>query len=297
MPILLLSLVLLQVAGDPTKPVTLEHLGTFDVHVLPEASGIVKSRRFPGIFWVHNDSGNAPWLVAVRRDGRIVNRFRLAIPNLDWEDIAIDDRGHLYLGDIGNNTGLLRTRVIYRLEEPDPSSPADQDRPIPASMTVSFLLPPSNRFDAEGLVFDQGTAVLVTKYLDGREAELFAIPIGSPPPTPGHPVAIPMPVRPIGRLSGFTEPATGATLSEDRTLLAVCSTAVTRVYRRAKSDPWQLLAEIRYDPLPVEGITWDGRDLILAAEEGRGLYRLSETTWRARVKPPPSHLSAPSKAK
>ncbi len=121
MPILLASLIVLGVAAGPTGP--LEPLGRFDAQAIPEASGIVKSRRFPGIFWVHNDSGNAPLLFAVRSDGRIVRRFRLAIPNLDWEDIAIDDQGHLYLGDIGNNTGLLRVRTIYRIDEPDPSSP------------------------------------------------------------------------------------------------------------------------------------------------------------------------------
>jgi hypothetical protein len=103
----------------------LEHLGRFDAQAIPEATGIVQSRRFPGIFWVHNDSGNPPLLFVVRSDGRIVRRFRLAVPNLDWEDITIDDQGHLYLGDIGNNGGVLRVRVIYRIDELDPSSTAD----------------------------------------------------------------------------------------------------------------------------------------------------------------------------
>ena len=73
--------------------------------LVPEASGIVKSRRHPGIFWVHNDSGNPPLLFAIRADGQIVRQFRLDVPNIDWEDIAIDDQGHLYVGDIGNNLG------------------------------------------------------------------------------------------------------------------------------------------------------------------------------------------------
>jgi hypothetical protein len=254
----------------------LEHLGRFDAEAIPEASGIVKSRRFPGIFWVHNDSGNPPLLFAVRSDGRIVRRFRLAVPNLDWEDITIDDQGHLYLGDIGNNGGVLTVRVIYRIDEPDPSSAAD--RPLTASATVLYALPRSNRFDAEGLVYDQGTAIVVAKYFDGREAELFAVPLeppaSPPPPRPAQP-------RAIGRLPGFSEPATGAALSADRALLAVCSETVTRIYRRGESPPWRMVAEVRYEPLPIEGIAWDGPDLILAAEEGRGLYRLSQATWRA----------------
>ena len=253
-----------------------EPMGRFDPGALPEASGIVKSRRHPGIFWVHNDSGNAPLLFAVRGDGRIVRRFRLAIPNLDWEDIAIDDHGHLYLGDIGNNSGLLRVRTIYRFDEPDPSSPegGDREAPLAATRTVNYTLPPSNRFDAEGLAYERGSAIVVTKYRDGREAELFAVAIDPAP-------AGASPPRPIGRLPGFTEPATGAGLSEDGTLLVVCSYAVTRVYRRDRSRAWVRIAEVRYLPLPIEGVTWDGRDLILVAEEARGLYRLREAAWRA----------------
>src|SRR5262245_21105205 len=142
MSMLLASLIgLVATLGAPP----LEPLGRFDAKVIPEASGIVKSRRFPGIFWVHNDSGNPPLLLAVGTDGRIVRRFRVAVPNVDWEDIAIDDRGHLYLGDIGNNGGLLPVRVIYRLDEPDPGS--QSDKPLPATAAVFYGLSRSNRFD------------------------------------------------------------------------------------------------------------------------------------------------------
>ena len=117
----------------------------------------------------------------------------------------------------------------------------------------------------------------MAKYLDGREAELFAVPLEPP-----SPLARPAQPQSIGRLRGFTEPATGADLSADGTLLAVCSTAVTRVYRRDdhESPPWRLLAEVRYRAAPIEGIAWDGLALTLVAEGG-GFYRLSEKTWRA----------------
>ena len=105
----------------------------------------------------------------------------------------------------------------------------------------------------------------------------FSLSLSSPRPRcPGpHP-------RSIGRLHDFTEPATGADLSSDQTLLAVCSSTVTRVYRRddVNSPGWQLMAAIRYTALPIEGIAWDGRDLALVAEGG-GFYRLAEKIWRA----------------
>jgi hypothetical protein len=255
----------------------LESLGRLDGRLIPEASGIVKSRRYPGIYWVHNDSGNPPLIFAIQGDGRIVRQFRLDVPNIDWEDIAIDDRGHLYLGDIGDNKGALPLRAIYRIDEPDPASPVDQ--PLKASAISFYSLPRSSRFDAESLVYDEGNGILVAKYLDGRAAELFSVPLEPPAP-------LTRPARPrsIGRLPGFTEPATGADLTEDRTLLAVCSSTVTRIYRRGdrQSSPWQLLSEVRYESSSIEGIAWDRRDLILVAEGG-GFFRLSEKTWCARL--------------
>jgi hypothetical protein len=265
-------LVLGFISGEPSP---LESVGRLDQKLIPEASGIVKSRRYPGIFWTHNDSGNPPLLFAIRGDGRIVRQFRLAIPNTDWEDIAIDDSGHLYLGDIGNNTRALPLRAIYRIDEPDPNSHGD--KPVSASAVTFYAMPAGTRFDAESLFYDAGTANLLVKNLDGREAELVIVPLEPPSP-------LLRPARPrlIGRLIGFTEPATGADLSADRTLLAVCSTAVTRVYLRddQKSPPWRLLAVVRYGARSIEGIAWDGRALALVAEGG-GFYRLSEKTWRA----------------
>ena len=117
---------------------------------IPEASGIVKSRRYPGIYWVHNDSGNPPLLFAVRGDGRIVRQFRLAVPNIDWEDIAIDDQGHLYLGDIGNNTARCRSGRSTGSMSPTPPCPKSGRWPL--SSATFYALPRANRFDAEGLI-------------------------------------------------------------------------------------------------------------------------------------------------
>jgi hypothetical protein len=159
---------------------------------------------------------------------------------------------------------------------------------LKASSISFYSQPRSDRFDAEGLFIDQGTGILVAKHLDGREAELFSIPIDPPAP-------LPRPARPrsIGRLAGFTEPATGASLKEDGKLLAVCSYSVTRVYRREgpQSPAWQPVSEVRYPPSPIEGIAWDGRDLVLVAEGG-GFFRLSEQTWRAA---PPKQPNARSR--
>src|SRR5689334_8644757 len=100
-----LALALSSVLGLAAQTPTLEPLGRFDRAEIPESSGVVRSRRHPGVFWVHNDSGNPASLFAVDRTGRILGKFAVGVPNLDWEDVAIDERGRLYVGDIGNNGG------------------------------------------------------------------------------------------------------------------------------------------------------------------------------------------------
>lgn len=276
-------------------PAELEALGRFDLRSIPEASGIVKSRRFPGVFWVHNDSGNPSKLFAIRRDGTIVREFRLSVPNIDWEDIAADGDGHLYLGDIGNNGGALALRAVYQIDEPDPA--VEPTGPLPVRAASFYRFSGSDRFDAESLIYDKrsGGAVVVAKRFDNREAELYAIPFH-----PAAPLLRPATPRLVGTLPRFVEPATGASLSadRDRDLLAVCSYTVTRVYRRAPQADgdarWELLAEVRYRGRGVEGVCWDGEDLIVVSE-GQGVDRIASATWKrlARDKAPARPRAGP----
>jgi hypothetical protein len=263
---------LLTLVGSP-PPAPLEVLGRLDHPAIQEASGIVRSRRLPGIYWVHNDSGNPPALFAVRRDGSLVGEFRVGVPNVDWEDIAADDQGHLYLGEIGNNDNRLPLRAVYRLDEPDPARPGDA--PLAITSASFYRFPPGGRFDAEALVVRGDRALVVAKTFDGREAEVFAIPLD--PPAPLFRPALP---RRLGRLPGFTEPVTGADLSADGRFLAACSSGVARVYAPDGDSAWRPVGTVPFTVADsIEAIAWDGADLILVGE-GRGVYRIAEAAWR-----------------
>jgi hypothetical protein len=260
----------------------LERVGRLDDPAIVEASGIVKSRRHPGIFWVHNDSGNPPLLFAVKGDGSLVRSYRVEAANVDWEDISIDDSGHLYLGDIGNNDKRLPVRGIYRLDEPDPTSPAPVvDQPLKPTASSFYGFPAGGRFDAEGLFIDRGKAFIVSKRFDGREAEVFAVRLDPPAPL----LRPTLPER-VGSLPDCVEPATGASLSPDGKRLAIVTTKAARVYQPGPGGGWSLIATVPFEAKDVEAICWDGLDLILASED-RSVYRIAEGVWRAAPKPKP----------
>jgi hypothetical protein len=249
-------------------------VGTLVDPAIKEASGIVKSRVHAGVYWVHNDSGNPPALFAVREDGSLIRRFDVAVPNIDWEDVAADSAGHLYIGDIGNNGGRLSLRAIYQFDEPDPSRATKE--PLKPTLAVHYKMARPARFDAESLAIDGDRAILVTKRSDKHEAELRSVPLDASA-TLLHPAT----PETLGTLPGFDESATGADLSADGKRLAVVSLKSVRVYER-RGETWTPIGEARFQADGVEAIAWDGDDLILAGE-GRGIYRIKARDWQRPV--------------
>lgn len=266
----LVALLCLPSPADDKDP--LEPLGKLSEPSIRETSGIVRSRKYPDVFWILSDSGNPPAIHAIRRDGRVLASFRVAAANVDWEDIATDDAGHLYLGDIGNNGTLLPVRAIYRIDEPDPSQPPKGD--LPVNLTVAYRFPSkADRFDAESLFVVEETAYLISKRRDKLEGEIFALPLD-------RPASLLKPILPrrVGALTKFHEPATGASLSPDGRRLAVVANKVTRIYDRGADGGLTLRATVHYKERHLESIAWDGTDLILATEPGE-LFRLPAKTW------------------
>lgn len=257
-------------AGGPA-----EKIARFESRAIAEPSGIAASRKYPGIFWVHNDSGNPAALFAVRADGKLVREYAVGAPNLDWEDIATDDAGHLYLGDIGNNTRALPIRAIHRIDEPDPAVATKSPLKV---TTFHYTYPKGRPFDAEGLFLDGDRAILVAKYLDGRDADLFAVPLDRPTS-----LLKPVTAEKVGTLKGASHPITGASLAADGKWLAVCGIGEVRLYRRDADGRWLHEAKMKGPPGQVEAITWDGHDLVLANED-REIFRIAEAAWRADVR-------------
>jgi hypothetical protein len=127
--------------------------------LLDEVSGLAQSRTNPGVFWVHNDSGDEPRVYAVSRSGALLGSYTLARATaIDWEDMAIgpaaDRRSYLYLADIGDNAGQRRSVRVYRVSEPVVD--ADQSPAVGTLSPVTaydFVYDDGPR-DAEGFMVD-----------------------------------------------------------------------------------------------------------------------------------------------
>ncbi len=161
-------------AGCP-DPGEYEELGVVAYQGINEASGLVDSRRNPGVLWVHNDSGDGPYLYALSHSGEHLGVWEVEDANArDWEDLAAGQDPEtgaqlLYVGDIGDNSETRDAVVVYRMEEPavDPEG-GEQGGTISAA-AIELTYPYGNKHNAETLMVDPVTddLYIVTKSYDG----------------------------------------------------------------------------------------------------------------------------------
>ena len=144
-------------------------VGTIQDPNIKESSGIVASRKHPGVFWTHND-GKKERLYAIDRAGKTLGDFKIDGAKVeDWEDIALDSENRLYLADTGNNNADRAQVAVYRILEPDPKG-ATKGIPVDAAWRLSF---PGRPFDAEALVIQGDSGYIISKVTNDRRAELY----------------------------------------------------------------------------------------------------------------------------
>ncbi|MBA3685884.1 MAG: hypothetical protein H0W72_11685 [Planctomycetes bacterium] len=207
------------------------HVGRLEQPTLNESSGVVASRNQPGVLWTHNDSGNASTIYAVGPTGIALGEFTVATPNTDWEDIAIDNRGHLYLADFGNNGGQRPSVAVHRLIEPTVAplvaSRAVADPGSALAVEVTWTLTyPGLAFDCEALVVHDGCGWLIDKRV-GEQAGLWRFRLDGPQAQVLEAV-VRLPIR---------TPVTGADISSDGRRLAVIGYVGLSVFTLAGDLP------------------------------------------------------------
>lgn len=269
---------------------------------IDEMSGIVKSRRHPDTWWVHNDSGDSARIFAIRSDGSSIlptySKFTrygdtpedgkqqwegfevLYAQNVDWEDIALDDN-YLYIADVGNNMNLRKDLAIYAISEIDPTastrSAVVQKWPVHYPEQTSF--PPMDwHYDAESLFVSDGMLYLITKHrhtgaIGGFKAGANLYRLDTRHADRSNALV-------LADSTELITAATGADLSPDGQTLAVISYQDLFLFDRpAEGDAW-LSSTYRRIPLDrgvteqAEAVAWEDDETLLITNEQRAIFRL-----------------------
>jgi hypothetical protein len=149
--------------------------------VLNEVSGIAASRVHPPVLWVHNDSGGAPAVYAIRPTGALVGTYTVdGATNVDWEDIAIGpgperNASYLYVGDIGDNRSARDHVTVYRV--PEPTTALTSSGTLTGTETISLRYP-DHPVDAESMFVDprSGDLFLIDKEYTSAVGHVFRAP-------------------------------------------------------------------------------------------------------------------------
>jgi hypothetical protein len=95
---------------------------------MDEISGIAASGINPGMYYVHNDSGDTSRFFAILPSGKVKSIIyfkgdpRQKYGVHDCEDIAVGPgpvkgKSYVYMGDIGDNNAVYKHITVYRIEE------------------------------------------------------------------------------------------------------------------------------------------------------------------------------------
>ncbi|HEX8245545.1 MAG TPA: hypothetical protein VF541_18680 [Longimicrobium sp.] len=254
---------------------------------LTETSGLTESRRHPGVYWSHNDSGRDAAVFAVGADGRLLGQTAVnGATNHDWEDIAsgpCPDGGPacLYIADTGNNDRDRDSVSVWVFPEPEPgatsTAPAQEFR-------ASY---PDHRTDIEAMaVLPDGRLYLVSKG-NNDVVQLFRWPTplraGS---TPTLQVVRQLAPRP----EEVGDRVTGASASPDGRFVAVRTYAALALYRTQDLlGSGRPFAQMDLDPLAEpqgEAVSLANDGTVVLTSEGPGSKHIPGTIARLRCSLP-----------
>jgi hypothetical protein len=243
-----------------------------------ESSGLVLSRSRAGVLWTHNDSGSAPWVYGIDEQGHAIQETLVeGADAVDWEDIAIDDHGNLYVADFGNNKNRRKDLRVFVVPEPTP-----EDTSVRATKTLRFrygdqtAFPPNKRsFDAESLFWHADSLWLFTKHRDDSKTKLYRFEsLESETEQVLHPLGE---LELGGDRASFGGMATAADVRSDGMVALLTYHAVFLIpWGDDSPDLTGDIHRIDFDPSALgqcEGIAWVGDDLLISNEDST-LFRI-----------------------
>jgi len=241
---------------------------------ITESSGVVASRQFPGIFWTHTDGGGPKKqsLFAMTRDGASAGEFFVSgVVIADWEDIAVDDQKHLFIGDLGNNDSKRSELLVHQIDEPNPKANTGVFHPT-RSWRLRF---PGAPFDCESLFIWQGHGYVVSKVFKDSRAQIFRFPLAD--------ASAPV-VLELVATTKIESPVTGADISPDGKLLGLVAKSGAFVYR-IDGDVSRVIkgkpSIVKFRHEQIEGCTFVPEGL-LATAESREIFLFTDRAFRGK---------------
>jgi len=261
------------------EPVLLRPYATFDSEEIDESSGFIKSRVWDDLYWTHNDSGDRARIFPVTRDGELLyaqwDTAKDGIEigdavNVDWEDIAVDDKGNLIIGAFGNNYSARRDLALYILKEPYPfyTSLTGITKKIPFYYPEQTEFPAEKRnFDAEALFYARGKHYLLTKHRDDTNTVLYRFDSMQPNM-----------MNPVTKIGSFNihGMVTAADVTPDGNKLVVLTYTGVWLFESETDDYFD--GTISWLPIRAkqcEGICFDDENILLITNEQAELFELS----------------------
>jgi hypothetical protein len=234
-----------------------------------ESSGVACSRRRPGVFWTHNDSGDDARLFAFDRKGRHLGQYNLpGAENVDWEDLAsftLDGKHYLLICDTGDNERYKKLVTLYIAEEPlvDPNKPAQKGK-LRLTQTIHFTYDDGPQ-DCEAVAIDPTTRAILLISKRGKRT-VYELPI------PRQAVTKKLVARSIGRLNLW--PVVAMDISPDGRRAVALTYLHAYEYVRAAGEKWAaaFARPARTIPMPVRR----QGESICYGPRGRSLYLTSE---------------------
>lgn len=182
------------------KRVELQELTVLDLHPFAylgtqaslEPSGMVKSRLWNNVYWTLNDSGDIPRIIPFDRNGDVYEGARYGgtdgcliqdAVNVDWEDMTIDNDGHIIIGDFGHSSSYFRRDFcLYYILEPNfLQGRTSVFKKVFFTYPDYTEIPPTlNNFDSESLFVAYGKPYIITKHRSDTNGKLYRLDKSEP---------------------------------------------------------------------------------------------------------------------
>jgi len=118
------------------------------------------------LIWMVNDGGNTPTLFGLNSQGKIIKEIYIRAKNHDWEDLASDEKGTIYIGDFGNNFNERKNLSIIIVEQNELDEKKAEVEEIEFKYPNQHQFPPKKEemyFDTEAFFYFKSSLYILTK--------------------------------------------------------------------------------------------------------------------------------------